>query len=385
VGQSIQDNSKIPPSVMVSELCDYLCKSYDIAEADLITEHRLQPFAPEYFSVPTSGEHPRWFSFSQTDCQAAGLLDADREVVPVFRSALPEDSPVGDPIELDQVIAFFDHPARYLLQERLGVRFPADTEGLEEREPFHVDALTAYRMKQEMLQKQIAGQDLNRLEAAYLQRGVLPHGPQAQLEFDRLCASTQAFAEKINRFRRVGRRSSVDVDLHPSKYHLTGRLNDVYASGIIGVRYGRTRGKDLVGLWIRHLALAASGWNPAEGSARLVCQDKIWQLSAIPNPEELLVDLLGFFRKGLRIPAHYFPETSYQFAHQVYQQGRTETQALKAARNVWLGNAYSISRAESQDPYYHLCFRYADPLDEEFCRSAALIFKPLFAHLTELL
>jgi len=53
VGQSIEDNTQVPPSVVVSELLDYIKEGFYVPEQcildHVITKHRLQAFSPEYF------------------------------------------------------------------------------------------------------------------------------------------------------------------------------------------------------------------------------------------------------------------------------------------------------------------------------------------------
>ncbi|HHH11842.1 MAG TPA: exonuclease V subunit gamma, partial [Sorangium sp.] len=50
-GHSIRDNTVRPPSVVVSELCDYLARSQPSLAASLITHHPLQAFSPRYFQA----------------------------------------------------------------------------------------------------------------------------------------------------------------------------------------------------------------------------------------------------------------------------------------------------------------------------------------------
>ena len=38
---------------------------------------------------------------------------------------------------------------------------------------------------------------------------------------------------------------------------------------------------------------------------------------------------------------------------------------------------------EGEDPYFDLCFRNADPLDEEFQQTARAVFEPLLSALEE--
>jgi len=52
MGQSIRDNSDIPPSVLVSEIMDYIEKGFEIPEKNILSDHivvkhRLQAFSPE--------------------------------------------------------------------------------------------------------------------------------------------------------------------------------------------------------------------------------------------------------------------------------------------------------------------------------------------------
>ncbi|MEJ2167059.1 MAG: exodeoxyribonuclease V subunit gamma, partial [Desulfobacterales bacterium] len=70
VGQSIQDNARIPPSVLVSELRDTISKSFAAQDGnvlgEIITTHRLQPFSPWYFREGTG-----LFSYSAENMLAA--------------------------------------------------------------------------------------------------------------------------------------------------------------------------------------------------------------------------------------------------------------------------------------------------------------------------
>ena len=43
------------------------------------------------------------------------------------------------------------------------------------------------------------------------------------------------------------------------------------------------------------------------------------------------------------------------------------------------------AKGESRDPYYELCFRLRDPLDDEFKEMAVEIFEPLLAHCKDII
>ena len=81
VGQSIKDNSLVPPSVLVSELLDYLGE--ESKSDSLVTKHRLQPFNPDYFR---SDSERGLFSYSAANCRASAVAQDVRTSPPPFIS-----------------------------------------------------------------------------------------------------------------------------------------------------------------------------------------------------------------------------------------------------------------------------------------------------------
>lgn len=85
VGQSSEDNSTMPPSVLVSELIDYLEQNFRFEDAStslkehLCFSHRLQAFSPEYFK-----ENDKYFSYSRENLDAARQKILPSQQVPPF-------------------------------------------------------------------------------------------------------------------------------------------------------------------------------------------------------------------------------------------------------------------------------------------------------------
>ena len=113
----------------------------------------------------------------------------------------------------------------------------------------------------------------------------------------------------------------------------------------------------------------------------LVCRDSITRFEEVENPGKILKDLLGYFREGLTVPIHFFPETSCEFVKLLHNGGITVWEALNRARNMWIGSEFH--RGESQDPYYRLCFTRADPFDDRFRELSEEIFGQLSRHTEE--
>ena len=84
VGQSIKDNSEAPPSVLVSELLDYISQGFELPGQDIVrdhvlTRHRLQAFSSAYFGGG------RLFSYSRENLQASRVIAPERKAPRQFR------------------------------------------------------------------------------------------------------------------------------------------------------------------------------------------------------------------------------------------------------------------------------------------------------------
>ena len=79
VGQDIRENSPLPPSVLVSELLDYIERGFVSRDPSrpirerLVTKHPLQPFSSRYFR----GDDP-FFSYAVDLCEASRVAAAAR-------------------------------------------------------------------------------------------------------------------------------------------------------------------------------------------------------------------------------------------------------------------------------------------------------------------
>jgi exodeoxyribonuclease V gamma subunit len=386
VGQSIRDNSQAPPSVLVSELMDYVAQGFslpgrDILADGLVTRHRLQPFSEEYFR-PTG----RLFSYSAQNCQASGVMRAARSLPGLFC-----EQPLSEPpaslreVTLERLSAFLGNPARFFLGQRLNVLLPEDPHELEEREPFVLEGLENYSVKQELVEHQLdpttAGEALGWITAA----GRLPLGAVGQTEFLRVRADTNRFLALLTG-HRPGRAQPLDLALELAPFRLTGRIHEFGARGPLCYRCAALKPKDLLYAWVLHLA--ANAVTPGQ-TTTLVGEDEVQRFRAPENPQALLQELLETYWTGLRRPLHFFPRTSYAFvdAQQRIPRGRTalrsDEEAVRVARGAWEGTEYSKAPPELDNPAYALCFRGVEPLDEEFIALARRVMGPLLEHVSK--
>jgi exodeoxyribonuclease V gamma subunit len=378
VGHNIRDNSVIPPAVLVSELLDAIahgCYPTGQPEAEvlpqIVTHHPLQAFSRHYFS----GDD-RLFSYAKDLCEAsrqAGCAAQSPERLVI--DGLSEPGVEWRTVELRSLLDFFRHPTRYFIQKRLGIFLQEGQGVLESREPFTLEALPRYRLRQTVLQQHLQGEKPVSLQKFVRAAGLLPHGQAGKALFEREWPGIERFATRLQQVLPPAERCALDVDLSLGELRLTGQLVDVTQHGLVGYHLGAVRPQDYVELWVRHLVLNCLAPDMLQLQSLWLGEKEMLALRPVEAPQACLHDLLTWYWRGLCRPLPFFPNSAFAYAD-AQRQGKPDP--LGVARSTWEGSEWS--RGEAADPYYQLTFRDDDPLDEAFKTVASAVFLPLFSH-----
>lgn len=378
VGRDPRNNAVLPPSVLVSELLetvDLTAVSADgePASAGLLIGHPLQPFAPGNFAGGRhSGFAAPWFRAAQRLAEPA-----QAEAQP-FASRLAEPDDDWLCLEPSQLIQCFKHPARYLLEQRLGLRLAAAEEALAGDEPFAVEWTSQHGLRQLALQAIECGWSEAEERQVAAASGWLPVGELGQAYWGQLRGPIRAFAPTLFDERPLDAPQPLLVDLQLAGVRIHGWLDGVTASGLFDYRLRDLGAWELAPFWLRHLLLnAATGAGPVEARAsRLLSPKSEWRLGPLNNPLELLEPWLLAYRQALCEPLPLLAKASHGFARKWRAPGRKEPieAARGEARVMWQGNDFMTG--ESQDPWNALAFRDRDPLDARFEALAEQLYGP---------
>jgi len=373
VGQSIQDNSPRPPSVLVSELLDYIDQGYELQDGKIlehvVVKHRLQAFSPEYFK-----KSEKLISYSEENYEAARHAAGQRaQPAPFIPAGLPEPTEEWKIVDLDQFCRFFGNPARYLLNRRLGIFLDDETGILDENEPFDLAGLDRYQLEQDLVNRVFQKRDLRDYLSAAKASGQLPHGAPGELLYAQTCAQVDSFVRTVLPYMEKGPIEPLDVDLTLDGFRLQGRVWNIYPDGLMFYRYANMRPQDRMTLWVHLHILNIGGAKKDPGKGILICKDKVCSYASVEGSEELLKTLLTIYWQGLIRPLHFFPRTSFAYTEAMEKHG-DGGKALAAAQRTWDSD---FGASEADDPYFHLCFRKLDPLDEEFRDLSMEILGPI--------
>jgi exodeoxyribonuclease V gamma subunit len=378
VGQSSRDNSTIPPSVLVSELLDYARTSFEKAPP-LVTQHRLQPFSPEYFRRDSG-----LFSYSEENGVASEAAAAERSKPPPFIAA-PISEPEAEWRQVDaaQLIRFFGNPAKFFVEERLAIRVPRMEELLEDSEPLEIGTLQKYHLQQELLTHALRGEPLDPLLPVIRAGGELPPGHAGDARLREMCEAAVEFAALVRQNISETPDEPRQVQLTLDEFNLSARLDKLHGGRLVHYRLTTRKPKDLLTTWINHLiANCDAGTESVLITADKENQPKLERFAPVENEKaaEHLRQLLQLYWRGLCEPLRLFPKSSLEFARITLEPRGKDP--LQMARKKWESSPASWEAdhgepPESTDAYFHLAFRnVADPLDQEFQQLAVAVFVP---------
>ncbi|MDD2366924.1 MAG: exodeoxyribonuclease V subunit gamma [Desulfuromonadaceae bacterium] len=367
-GLSIRDNSAMPPSVLVSELFDFLDRGYVRSSHSedtefhktILTQHRLQPFSPAYFN----GKEKGLFSYSTENLAAAkGFLNAVSVRPRFFDAPLSTPDESYREVRVTDLQKFFENPSAYILRNRLGIRGEEELLPIEDREIFELDGLKAYSVKKELLAHVIAGGNAYDLLPIIKARGVLPPAGKGDKVFEKFAVEVTGFADQVLKVVNGSQfMPPLDLDITIGKFRLYGRISNVLPECMLRYRSSKLSAKDQVKLWIEHLILNLPIASEYPDKSSLIMLDNTVTLKPVLDSEMILERLLSLYWDGLITPLHFFPRSSLEFA----TKGK-----ISLAEAKWNNEKFP----ESNDPAYRLCFSDESPLDSEFESVALDVFK----------
>ncbi len=380
VGPSQRDATQAPPSGVVTELLDYLDRSFAGKTHGLsnrIVKHRLQAFSHYYFELGPEQ------SFSGDNAMAAqALLIGTKHPRALFAEALPEPDDDWRRLSPSKLVEFFVHPARRLCEWRLGVRIQRDTDPLRTYEPLELDGLQSYKIQQDRLNSLLESNDSPTYQIARAQ-GRFPAGAfgiLAEHQIERTVADfLNAVRTEINDATRVRRQLAWQDGL----WAIAGEIDGLYSGRLCRFRCASLKGKDIVAAWIEHLLV-----NLSIPGTETVLIDRNREIRKFRPPvsvertQTLVRDLLATYWRGMTVPLPFFVNSSCAYARSMLgQNGSNDRVALRAATRAWSGNEYGGSAGEADDPWNMLVFSGLSPLDEEFTKLTLEFFGPLTEHL----
>ncbi|MCG8707252.1 exodeoxyribonuclease V subunit gamma [Brenneria sp. 4F2] len=392
IGRSIQDNTRRYPSVLVSELVEYIAQSHYLPQdrdCDIDTsaervarhlrhEHTRMPFDERNFLPP----QPQSFA-------AEWLAAANRQgqAQPDFDRELPLERYTD--INLDDLKRFYRHPVRAFFQLRLGVSFMLQNDELLDEEPFIVDNLSRYQLNTELLNTLIEQGESERLYRRIRAAGGLPYGAFGELYWQTQQQEMSALAERIREELSPDKADSLEVDIRLDDVRISGWLAQVQPDGLLRWRPGKLGMTDGITLWLEHLAYCLAG---GRGESRMFGRDdSAWRFApmAVEQAQEYLRLMLSGYQQGMNKPLLLLNKSGSAWLSQCYDresdsiQWDDDVQSKARAKllQAWQGNMGMMG--EGEDYYLQRIIREldADRMDEIIEAAQIWLLPPIRSNL----
>ncbi|VVS95432.1 exodeoxyribonuclease V subunit gamma [Desulfoluna spongiiphila] len=378
-GQSIRDNSTLQPSVLLSELLDYVDGvTRGAASEQILVTHPLHPFSSTYFQPG----HPRLFTYDAASRRvAARMAEVPVSPPPFARLSDPDDElELPEALTLESLEAFFAHPCRYFLREGLGLELGGVEEAPESCEPFTLSGLDRYRAGTLLFEEALSGEAPEKSLGVVSGMGLLPRGEVGAHLLRELTREAGAVADAIAALVAGGdpllERQWVEI----AGVAVAGEVGPFFGENLVAGRFGKVRSQDLISAWLRLLVAAKAGMPVARavvvGLDRKTGRAEVVSMVVPPNPGACLEDLIGLFAAGNGALLPLFPLASEAYAREL-AKSRDEGKAMAKASSAFYGNEFSMM-ADLNDPWIRMAVRGRDPLTEPaFARCAERLFRPM--------
>ncbi|HIG36698.1 MAG TPA: hypothetical protein EYQ12_03750, partial [Oceanospirillaceae bacterium] len=296
------------PSLMVTELMDYLSRGYGWnfeanTEASQLTRLPLHSFSEANFA-PVQGDsaHPNarrsfessWLRLMQS------RSDAD--------STEPLTSNPASSITIPDLVRFLENPGRSFANQSLGLFLHQYADELSDDEPFSSTKLVEYKLRDQLLVADLSGDEkcMQQVVDQYTLSGKLPDNHLAKAIIEQSQDQASAIAQQLH-LNGINDAQTVPIEVAVSGVVIQGKVkcliqntDEGAAIQLLMSRPSTPKTKDWLNLWVTSLVAQVHFSQPVSGVS--VHQDK----NLVLNQDEILDDaakvlelIVSHYQQGL--------------------------------------------------------------------------------------
>ncbi|WP_095499084.1 exodeoxyribonuclease V subunit gamma [Paraferrimonas haliotis] len=390
VGQDIRDDSHKPPSILISEVRDYIAEAWIHSDSKATDEpaqvaqellskmthqHPLQAYQAINFSKQSAQQ-----SFASLWSQALALSQD-----PAFKP--PRSYATHNPqlsrleaehqeLSLTQLERFMVNPCRVFMQRTLEVYFDEIELDTLQHEPFVIDTLQQWQLSDKALTMRLANAQQNQFDAHYQGTGKLPFGEASTQTLAKAWDEGESIVTHFSEYLQEDKQSDVlRLSFDEPKLMLTAELPKSKRHLRCQLKAGSIKDKDIVRAYLRHLSSCASG---ADYHYLLLDKKNACVFKAIPNAQahSILAQLISLYQQGLQQPLPLLVDAGISVAIAKVDE-KTQINALETLNELWQQNKFSHRPV---DEYLTRCFKNAEEAYPAFIKLTEQILVPLVEH-----
>ncbi|MDC9720655.1 MAG: exodeoxyribonuclease V subunit gamma [Gammaproteobacteria bacterium] len=348
-GVDAKNNSPRQPSLILSELMDYLNRGYGWnfdpkSPASKLTQLPLHSFSEDNFSAARSSFETSWLRLLQSVAE------------PEEQAITPPITPLNSTkaITISELVRFLENPGRTFATQTLGLYLHRYELGLEDDEPFSNSKLVEYKLREQMLGAMLSNdpQAIEVVTEEYQLSGKLPDNHLANVAIETSQDQSQTLVEQLQQFNYS------QVNKYPVSVCIAGftiedqlpllgnpAIEDCSLKAILS-RPSTAKTKDGLTLWLTCLVAQVAFQRPVSGVA--VHLEKNLELDNIDHALEQLQIIVELYSRGLTQALPLDAELGQELL-KIDQQDTAKR--LNKWHKKWHHHKYSKSFDFASDPY----------------------------------
>ena len=367
IGQSVKDNTDMPPSILVSELLDTLAIYSGLSSQDWITKHPLQAFSSRYFD-----QSDHLYSYMKE------YADIDQSPKQLFtqnfiENKLPSLDNSYKQLKLNDLIKFYKSPSRAFLEQRFAIQTFNNDATLPIREPFELESFVDSQLRQILVETQ---SETNSLDIARA-KGLLPYGEIGEAIFENEKNIITIFERELPEINYIDNQI---VKLELDKFTLSANMTHLTNNGRVVTQLKQPYFPDFIDIWLNHLFLNALSLPEISPITRCYSPEDSFQLTPVSDAKEQLITILKYYWEGLHYPLNFYPKSAKAF----YEKS---TENIKGASDAWEGS--NLLPGEKYKFENWLLYREIrldnKNIPQDFLATSKLIFGNMFQHIESII
>ncbi|OOR98323.1 exodeoxyribonuclease V subunit gamma [Haemophilus paracuniculus] len=256
IGNSLKDNKEKLPSVLLSQLQDFIIEHLaDKSDFERIfTRHSMTIFSQDNFRdnhIYQQTGTGKYISFDKEWISLNQEVGSDK----IFSMPIElKEENIPHTISLQDLISFLQNPIKHFFNHRLGIYFYNEDQGWQETENFELSNLEQYTLLDKLL---VTDQEEILLEQEKRKGNLLSAAFSSFVEQE-LSSTIKPIKKGLATYlKRDAALFEVDlgIDVNGLNFNLNGNIPNLFDNEIVQWRVGKLRDKDVIQSWVYYLAM----------------------------------------------------------------------------------------------------------------------------------
>ena len=375
IGRNPKDGSIRPPASLLDELLEYILQGLPAGSVpdrnQLIQQHPLQSFSQKYFD-------------------GSGLINylSDEKFLknePIKLSARTLQELDQKSVTVAEVTSFFKDPFKWYINRYLNVFYRETDVLLPDTEPFELDGLEQWTLREELIY--LPESDYESFRKEKIRKGQLPLVNMSRWVMEEQSARIAALKKRTKIVIDGIDESKLDIRLSFADLEITGSINGVFGDRMLFVNTSSRILKNFTAAYTQYLLLLAQGYEldlyfiSAHSEIDFRIEKGMISKSIA---EERLAKLISDMRSGY--------QNCYAFYPNIFKEIFGELNFTFENFVNWINDRMSKTGKEIdhsvQDPYFQLIWQsgyFTESIYEQLKKNSLYFFEPIKALLPDLI